>query len=162
MPTAASRLALALVPLALVSGCARRTYNTTAIYEAPVGGYQVVATARGSFSVDYDLNPVPTGQARITPLAGGKNPPVTLTFPGNNTVHYTVEGSPPVVLPWMSLDSVPSLRAILTRAGYANLPDDETELMAQAIEGVCYGPKGTLIPGDPTPIPIRIVSVTLH
>ena len=128
--------------LASLAGC-RRTYDITATYQALDGGYQAVVTAKGSFSTDYDLNPVPTGKATITPLNNQTQPTITLEMPGNNTVRYRIGNGPESTLPWMSLDSVPSLHKILEEAGYPDLADGEVEEMAWCIEGVTYGPKGT-------------------
>ncbi|MBS0266389.1 MAG: hypothetical protein JSS02_30945 [Planctomycetes bacterium] len=130
----------------MLTGC-RRTYNTTAVYQAPQAGFEAVVTAAGSFSTDYDLNPIPTGQATLTPLDDRQLPTITLEFPGNETVHYQIDSSPPATLPWGSLNSQSSLQQILEQAGYQNLIAGEIAEITMAIEGVTYGPKGTLGPG---------------
>ena len=151
-----ARRRFGLLALLCSSACSR-TYDTVATYEAPRGGYRAKVTSAATFSGDDDLNPRPVGAAKLTPLPGHTGALIELDRPVGTVMNYQLDGVAQPPLSWDPGANEKQLRTILTAAGYVDLPADETEEMAGAIDGVMYGPKGTRMPGQAHAI--RVVSV---
>lgn len=138
--------------VASAAGCKHHpeAFATTAIYDAPKSGIRVIAYAKGAVQPNEDLANDASAVAVLCPAAK-KGHPLRLDVPPTNVAPRNVSvsgiaGTAP--MPWTTGYREVTLASILVAAGYP--PPDPAELaeIAESIDAVAFGPKGTKIAGQ--------------
>ncbi|NJN11932.1 MAG: hypothetical protein HC836_34415 [Richelia sp. RM2_1_2] len=132
-----------------LASCGNSSFNTQAIYDAPVTGYRITVSGSGTIESGADISNNGIGKISISPLLKNNFPKIIISINYQNGKNDIIAfiGNKKVILerPHLAQDN---LTQLLKLARYANLEMAEVSESAEAINGVLGGPKATIMNGQ--------------
>ncbi len=132
-----------------IAGCDNSSFNTQAIYDAPVTGYRIAVSGSGTIESGADISNNGIGKISISPLLKNNLPKVRISINYQNDKEDIVAfiGNKKVILERPNLVQ-DNLTQLLKLARYADLEMAEVSESVEAINGVLAGPKATIMNGQ--------------
>jgi hypothetical protein len=123
-------------------------YLISAVYHAPLSGFELTINSKGHVRAGADTSDTYQGIVKIEPLDNKGKKNVALAFIDNDQVSYKINSAKNQQAKWGFREALKSLNAILKKAGYVTLNENELKETIRAIGGAFGGPKGVMLNGQ--------------